>query len=286
MPELPEVETTRRGLSLSLLGATLSEIVLHRPNLRYPFPDGFAQKLDGQKIVELQRRAKYLLFRLDNGLIWVTHLGMTGRFQVDGVDSCDYYHTKPNAIKHAHLSFWAKRDNQNAFVRYIDPRRFGFMALYDDDALKAAPWYTALGLEPLSEDMNAEYLLRAFAGAKAPLKSLLMRQDIIAGLGNIYVCEALFEAGLSPERSGLSLKISEAERLVAAIKRIIAEAIEAGGSSISDFASTDGALGYFQHRFQVYDREGEACLSHKCKGHIGRIVQQGRASFFCDRCQT
>lgn len=285
MPELPEVETTLRGLRPSLLGATLDEPTVFRPNLRYPFPEDFAKRLLGNRIVDLQRRAKYLFFYLEDGLIWVTHLGMTGRFQIDGVNATDYYHQKPEAVKHTHLSFWAKRDNQNAFIRYIDPRRFGFMSLYDAQSLQKATWYAALGLEPLSDALDVDYFLKAFVGAKAPIKSLLMRQDIIAGLGNIYVCEALFAAGLSPERAGQSIRRPEAVRLLDAIKRIIHEAIAAGGSSISDFAATDGALGYFQHRFKVYDREGAPCTKVGCRGQIERIVQQGRASFFCHRCQ-
>ncbi len=287
MPELPEVETVRRGLAPFLEGARLSDVRLHRANLRYAFPDAFAEALDGATVPRLERRAKYLLAWLDTQKVWVTHLGMTGRFQVDDSDAGlgAYYHQLAPSEKHLHVQFVATRaDGRRARIDFYDPRRFGFMLLLSPAELYEASWYKTLGVEPLSDDLTADYLRDHAEGRATPLKALLMGQGGIAGLGNIYVCEALWRARLSPERKASTLKPKPAAALVEAIKSVLGEAVEAGGSSISDFAGASGDLGYFQHRFCVYDREGQAC-SRDDGGIIRRIVQQGRSTFYCPACQ-
>lgn len=307
MPELPEVETVRRGLEPYLLNARLSDTRLNRPNLRYPFPDRFAERLNGATVLRLERRAKYILAHLDTheripksgsrfsdsdarqaNMVWVTHLGMTGRFQID--DSAEgmggYYHQTAPDEKHLHFQTIATQpDGSRARIDFYDPRRFGFMLLLKPDELYASRWYASLGVEPLSDDLDAKYLLSRAKGRNLNLKALLMAQAGIAGLGNIYVCEALFRARLNPDRKAADLKPVEAEALVDGIKTVLADAIASGGSSISDFAATSGELGYFQHRFCVYDRKGKACPRND-GGIIERKVHQGRSTFFCSVCQT
>ncbi len=288
MPELPEVETVRRGLAPYLEGAKLSDVRLHRANLRYAFPDAFAAALDGATVLKLERRAKYLLAWLDTQKVWVTHLGMTGRFHIDDSDAGlgAYYHAVAPDEKHLHVQLIATRsDGRRARIDFYDPRRFGFMLLLSPAELYAATWYTSLGVEPLSDALTPDYLMSRAQGRSAPLKALLMAQAGIAGLGNIYVCEALWRARLSPERKAATLKPKQAAALVEAIKSVLGEAVEAGGSSISDFAGASGDLGYFQHRFCVYDREGKACPRDD-GGLIRRLVQQGRSTFYCPVCQT
>lgn len=287
MPELPEVETVRRGLAPVLEGALLSDVRLHRANLRYAFPEAFAAALEGAAVVKLERRAKYLLAWLDTQAVWVTHLGMTGRFTIDDSDAGlgSYYHPLGASEKHLHFQVLATRsDGARARIDFYDPRRFGFMLLLSPAELYEAAWYKSLGVEPLSDDLTSGYLLSHARGRSTPLKALLMGQAGIAGLGNIYVCEALWRARLSPERKASTLKPKQAETLVEAIKSVLAEAVEAGGSSISDFAGASGDLGYFQHRFNVYDRKGQPC-SRDDGGIIDRIVQQGRSTFYCPVCQ-
>jgi formamidopyrimidine-DNA glycosylase len=288
MPELPEVETVRRGLEPYLSGARLSDTRLNRANLRYPFPDRFADRLNGGTIVRLERRAKYLLAYMDTQEVWVTHLGMTGRFQVD--DSDDglgaYYHQVAPAEKHLHFQTVATRpDGSKARVDFYDPRRFGFMLLMSPTELYASKWYASLGVEPLSEGLSADYLLSKAQGRVLNLKALLMAQAGIAGLGNIYVCEALWRARLSPDRKAADLRPDEAEALTGAIKTVLSDAIASGGSSISDFAAASGELGYFQHRFCVYDRKGKPCPRDD-GGAIARTVHQGRSTFYCPVCQV
>ncbi len=287
MPELPEVETVRRGLAPVLEGARLSDVRLHRANLRYAFPEAFAAALEGATVVKLERRAKYLLAWLDTQQVWVTHLGMTGRFNIDDSDAGlgSYYHQLSANEKHLHVQVLATRpDGRRARIDFYDPRRFGFMLLLSTPDLYDAPWYKTLGVEPLSEDLTPAYLLAHAEGRSANLKALLMGQAGIAGLGNIYVCEALWRARLSPERASSTLKPKQAATLVDAIKAVLGEAVEAGGSSISDFAGASGDLGYFQHRFNVYDRKGQPCARDD-GGIIARIVQQGRSTFYCPICQ-
>jgi formamidopyrimidine-DNA glycosylase len=292
MPELPEVETVRRGLAPVLVGERLTRVEARRPDLRFPLPDGFVQRLTGAKIERLDRRAKYLLAALDRDETLVMHLGMSGRFEITGdrtgrgetrVRPGDFALAQPPDPKHAHIVFTT---DAGIVVTFYDPRRFGYMDLIATDALDQHPWFKGLGPEPLGPDFDAAHLERAFAGRRAPIKAALLDQRIVAGLGNIYVCEALHRAGVAPERAAGSLGRRKLQALVATIRTVLEEAIEAGGSTLRDYASADGALGYFQHRFTVYGREGEPCLKPGCKGQIERIVQSGRSTFACTRCQT
>ncbi len=285
MPELPEVETVRRGLEPWLTGARLSDVRLHRRNLRYDFPKDFAARLDGARVLRLERRAKYILAWLDTHDVWITHLGMTGRFQVEkqALDG-NYHHLVKTDTKHRHFQVTATRDGHPAHIDFYDPRRFGFMLLLTPAELYASPWFAGLGVEPLSGDLDAAFLLARAKGRKVNLKALLMAQGVIAGLGNIYVCEALWRARLSPDHPASGLKETEARALVDGIKTVLGEAVAAGGSSISDFKAATGEPGYFQHRFCVYDRKGQPCPRHD-GGVIERKVHQGRSSFFCPVCQ-
>jgi formamidopyrimidine-DNA glycosylase len=286
MPELPEVETVRRGLEPVLAGARLARVEARRPDLRFPLPDGFVQRLTGARIEQLDRRAKYLLARLDRDETLVMHLGMSGRFEITGAGASarpgGFALAQPPDPKHAHIVF---ETEAGARVTFYDPRRFGYMDLIETAALAAHPWFASLGPEPMADDFNAAYLAAAFAGRRAPVKAALLDQRLIAGLGNIYVCEALHRAGLAPERAAGSIPRRKLEALVEVIRAVLGEAIEAGGSTLRDYASADGELGYFQHSFAVYGREGEPCLKPGCKGRIERIVQSGRSTFACDRCQ-
>lgn len=287
MPELPEVETIRRGLAPVLAGARLARVEARRPDLRFPFPPGFVQRLTGARIERLDRRAKYLLAPLDRGDTLVMHLGMSGRFEVTGGAGA----ARPGRFalaqapdpRHAHVVF---ETDAGVRVTFYDPRRFGYMDLIPTEGLEAHPWFAALGPEPLGPGFDAAYLQRALAGRRAPVKAALLDQRLVAGLGNIYVCEALFRAGLAPERAAGEIGPRKLRALVGAVRGVLCEAIEAGGSTLRDFAAADGGLGYFQHSFQVYGREGEPCLKRGCPGRIRRIVQSGRSSFACSRCQT
>jgi len=286
MPELPEVETVRRGLEPALAGARLSRVEARRPDLRFPLPDGFVQRLTGARIERLDRRAKYLLAPLDRGDTLIMHLGMTGRFEVEesgrATSPGDFVQAVPPDPKHAHVLF---ETEEGARITYYDPRRFGFMDLIPTEGLEQHPFFKGMGPEPLGPGLTASYLAAAFAGRKQGPKTLLLDQRIVAGLGNIYVSEALHRAHISPLKPAGRVAKKKIEPLVQAIREVLAEAIEAGGSSISDFASSDGALGYFQHRFRVYDREGEPCPTPGCKGVIARTVQAGRSTFHCPICQ-
>jgi len=291
MPELPEVETVRRGLEPVLAGARLARVVARRPDLRFPLPDGFVQRLTGARIERLDRRAKYLLAPLDRDETLVMHLGMSGRFEIANHEMRtrpgDFALAQPPDPKHAHIVF---ETEAGATVTFYDPRRFGYMDLIATDALAEHPWFKGLGPEPVGGasgcGFDAAYLARAAAGRAAPIKSFLLDQRMIAGLGNIYVCEALHRAGIAPERAAGGVSRRKLATLVESIRTVLAEAIEAGGSTLRDYAAADGSLGYFQHRFAVYGREGEPCLKPGCKGRIERIVQSGRSTFACNRCQT
>ena len=286
MPELPEVETVRRGLAPVLEGARLSRVETRRADLRFPFPPGFVQGLTGARIEALERRAKYLWARLDRGQTLVMHLGMTGRFEIEGgearVRPGEFVYAAPADPRHAHVLFETEAGHR---VTFFDPRRFGYMDLIDTDTLDAHPWFAALGPEPLGPDFNPDYLAAALAGRRQGLKTLLLDQRIVAGLGNIYVCEALWRSRLSPTRAGGAVSAAAVRRLVAAAREVLEEAIKAGGSTLRDFSAADGALGYFQHNFAAYGREGEPCATLKCRGVIERIVQGGRSTFFCPVCQ-
>ena len=286
MPELPEVETVRRGLEPALKGARLTRVEARRPDLRFPLPEGFVQRLTGAVVLDLTRRAKYLLAPLDRGDTLVMHLGMTGRFEIEGADREErpgvFHYAVPADPKHAHVVFETDAGRR---ITFFDPRRFGFMDLIPTEAVEAHPWFAKMGPEPLGPDFDASVLAAALKGRKQSPKTLLLDQRVVAGLGNIYVCEALFRARISPLKPAGSITKARLAALVDAIKAVLAEAVEAGGSSISDYAGADGALGYFQHSFRVYGREGEPCLDG-CEGVVERIVQGGRSTFYCPRCQT
>jgi formamidopyrimidine-DNA glycosylase len=283
MPELPEVETVRRGLAPVLEGHRLARVRLNRPDLRFPLPDGFVQRLTGATITALDRRAKYLLGRLDRGDVLVMHLGMTGRFEIDGHTPGEFEQAVAPDPKHAHVVFETEAGSK---VTYYDPRRFGFMGLIPADTLSAHPWFAGMGPEPLGEGFTARTLADAFAGRKQGPKTLLLDQRVVAGLGNIYVCEALHRAHISPLKPAGGISAKRLAKLVEDIKAVLAEAVEVGGSTLRDFAAADGALGYFQHRFRVYGREGEPCPTPGCGGTVERVAQSGRSTFYCATCQT
>jgi formamidopyrimidine-DNA glycosylase len=291
MPELPEVETVRRGLAPVLEGAAIERVEQRRPDLRFPFSERFAERLTGRRIIALRRRAKYLLADLDDGTVLLMHLGMSGSFRIEGSEPVagDAFE-RPRGKDAAHDHVVLHLSNGQRIV-YNDPRRFGFMLLIEPDGLEAHPLLAELGLEPTGNELAAEALAGRFAGRVAPLKAALIDQTVIAGLGNIYVCEALWRAGLSPRRAAGTLVRADGKptrrlvRLVDAVRSVIAEAIEAGGSSLRDYVQADGELGMFQHRFAVYDREHEPCLRPGCRGTIKRVVQSGRSTFYCPVCQ-
>ncbi len=291
MPELPEVETVRRGLQPVLEGRRLARVEARRPDLRFPFPDGFVQRLSGATITALGRRAKYLMAELDRGETLVMHLGMSGRFEIANsrkerpeghVRPGEFHYAADPDPKHAHVVFETEEGGR---VTYYDPRRFGYMDLIETTALAQHPWFKALGPEPLSDDFDAALLKAAFAGRKQGPKTLLLDQRIVAGLGNIYVCEALNRARISPFKPAGGVADRRLAKLATTIREVLEEAIEAGGSTLRDYAAADGALGYFQHRFRAYDREGLACLNG-CGGVIAREVQAGRSTFYCRVCQV
>jgi formamidopyrimidine-DNA glycosylase len=287
MPELPEVETVRRGLAPVLEGARLARVEARRPDLRFPLPEGFVQRLTGARIERMDRRAKYLLAPLDRGDTLVMHLGMSGRFEITGggarVRPGDFALAQPPDPKHAHIVFETDAD---VTVTFYDPRRFGYMDLIPTAELDQHPWFKGLGPEPLGDDFDTDHLAEAFAGRRQSVKATLLDQRIVAGLGNIYVCEALFRASIDPRCAAGAIGRRKLATLVKVIKSVLLEAIEAGGSTLRDYASADGALGYFQHRFVAYGREGEPCLKPGCGGQIARIVQGGRSTFFCPKHQT
>jgi formamidopyrimidine-DNA glycosylase len=292
MPELPEVETVRRGLAPVMQGARFTKVEAHRGDLRWPLPKDFVQRLEGQRVERLARRAKYLLADLSSGDVLIMHLGMSGSFRVAQPDGAhmpgDYYHARPKHSAHDHVKFHM---SSGALISFNDPRRFGMMKLVRRADLDKEPLLHALGPEPLAEEFDSMVLARLCRGKKTSLKAALSDQKIVAGLGNIYVCEALHRARLSPKRRASSiakrsgLPNERAGTLVEAIKAVLRAAIQAGGSSLRDHRRTDGALGDFQHNFRVYDRAGKPCPRPGCRGTIKRIVQTGRSTFFCPLCQ-
>jgi len=285
VPELPEVETVRRGLEPVLTGARLTRVRQNRPDLRFPFPERFVARLEGATVERLDRRAKYLLFPLSTGETWVSHLGMTGRFTLDGEQLGEFEEAAPIAGKHEHMSLCAVRDGVTTRVGFADARRFGFMGLIPTDAVEAHPWFAALGPEPLGNGFSGAYLAEAFSGRKQNIKVSLLDQRNVAGLGNIYVCEALYRARISPLVAAGKVSKPRLETLAAVVRDVLNEAILAGGSTLKDFANADGGQGYFQHRFDVYGREGQPCLAEGCSGVIKRTVQAGRSTFWCPSCQ-
>lgn len=284
MPELPEVETVRRGLIPAMEGRRIVSARANRADLRFPFPERFAERLTGARVERLDRRAKYLLVRLGSGETLLMHLGMSGRFSITAEDirrqPGDFVYAPAADPKHDHVVF----DMEGGVtVTYNDPRRFGFMDLFETGADAAVPYLAGLGPEPDSNAFSGPALSQAFKGRRSPVKAGLLDQRVVAGLGNIYVCEALWRARISPKRLCASATGARAERLAAAARTVIAEAIEAGGSTLRDYAGADGAMGYFQHRFDVYGREGEAC--RRGCGTVKRIVQSNRSTFYCPGCQ-
>lgn len=292
MPELPEVETVRRGLEPAMVGASFAGVEQRRPALRFPFPARFAERLTGRTVEALSRRAKYLVADLSSGEALIMHLGMTGRFLVEQggsrVAPGEFHHEHGGVSAHDHVVF---RLSNGARVTYNDARRFGYMDLVPRAELATCRHFAGMGIEPLGNELSGEAVARLFKGKRTPLKAALLDQRRIAGLGNIYVCEALHRAGLHPEAPAGSLADAEgaptakAHALAGIIREVLQEAVEAGGSTLRDFAHADGSLGYFQHRFRVYDREGEPCPNPGCKGSVERIVQSGRSTFYCARCQ-
>ncbi|MEM8790006.1 MAG: bifunctional DNA-formamidopyrimidine glycosylase/DNA-(apurinic or apyrimidinic site) lyase [Pseudomonadota bacterium] len=282
MPELPEVETVRRGLLPVLEGRTLREVVQRRPDLRWPLPERFAARLEGRRVERLGRRSKYLLAHLDSGETWITHLGMSGRLLIDGTQTVNLHHERAAPGKHDHVIVTT---DAGVIITYNDARRFGAMDLWETEKLEAHPLLARLGPEPNSNAFSGSYLAAALAGKQTPVKSALLDQRIVAGLGNIYVCEALFRAGIHPARIAGAISRPRVERLAVEIVATIGDAIAAGGSSLRDYRQADGELGYFQHSFRVYDREETACQRDGCAGVVRRIVQSGRSSFYCPRCQ-
>ncbi len=272
MPELPEVETIKNGLVPVMQGQVFKSVHLNRKDLRFPFPDNFIKRLEAQRVERLLRRAKFLVAELSSGETLLMHLGMSGSFIVDGARA------RQNP-KHDHVKFEMSGGGQ---VIYNDPRRFGFMELLAQDVLGRL---VDLGPEPLSNSFNGVELSIRLKGKKTPIKNALLDQRIVAGLGNIYVCEALYESHISPLRPADSLRYKECDNLVSEIKAVLLRAIEAGGSTLNDYVGADGAMGYFQHSFKVYGRTGETCPNKNCQGEIVRIKQAGRSTFYCPYCQ-
>lgn len=286
LPELPEVETVRRGLEPVMAGQIIAQATFNRPDLRWPFPDGIARDLTGARILRLRRRSKYILADTDRDQTLLVHLGMSGRMLVSGASDraslAQFHHDHPAAQKHDHVIF----DMANgARVTFNDPRRFGAMDLFPTAQEGAHKLLAGLGPEPLGNGFDGAYLAATLGGRKTPIKAALLDQRVVAGLGNIYVCEVLYRAGIAPARAAGRISANRLAGLVPIIRDVLQEAIAAGGSSLRDFRQAHGELGYFQHRFQVYGREGAPCLTPDCGGVIGRIVQSGRSSFYCPRCQ-
>ncbi|TRD22374.1 bifunctional DNA-formamidopyrimidine glycosylase/DNA-(apurinic or apyrimidinic site) lyase [Palleronia caenipelagi] len=282
MPELPEVETVRRGLEPAMTGNRITRAEVRRPDLRWPFPPRMAERLTGAGILRLGRRSKYLLIDLDTGETLIVHLGMSGRMQVDTAPTAEFVHSHGALPAHDHVVLHL---DSGATVTFNDPRRFGAMDLTPTAAIDDHWLLAKLGPEPLGNQFDETYLTAAFAGRRSPVKTALLDQRIVAGLGNIYVCEALHRAGISPLRKAGHISKARLRRLVPEIRETLAEAIEAGGSSLRDYRQADGALGYFQHNFRVYGREDAPCPSPGCDGTIRRITQSGRSSFYCPQCQ-
>ncbi|MEM9047007.1 MAG: bifunctional DNA-formamidopyrimidine glycosylase/DNA-(apurinic or apyrimidinic site) lyase, partial [Pseudomonadota bacterium] len=276
------VETVRRGLQPVLEGRVLAEVIQRRPDLRWPLPERFGARLQGRRVERLGRRSKYLLAHLDGGETWITHLGMSGRLLIDGTETVELHHERAAPGKHDHVIVTT---DHGVRVTYNDARRFGAMDLWETESLDDHPLLARLGPEPNGNAFSGAYLAEALKGKQTPIKSALLDQRIIAGLGNIYVCEALFRAGIHPTRMAGSISRPRIDRLAGEIVETIGDAIAAGGSSLRDYRQADGELGYFQHSFRVYDREDSACTREGCPGVIRRIAQAGRSTFYCPRCQ-
>lgn len=295
MPELPEVETVRRGLQPHVEGALIERVEQRRPDLRFPFPERFSERMTGRRVVSLGRRAKYLTMHLDDGLVMISHLGMSGSYRIEAGELTatpgDFHYERSKDMAHDHVVFHLRDGEGSRRVVFNDPRRFGFMLFSESGLLGEHPMLAGLGVEPTGNALDGQMIAELFRDKRAPLKAALLDQRLIAGLGNIYVSEALWRAGLSPLRLAGSISGStgrpglRAQRLASSVRAVIADAIAAGGSSLRDYVQADGSLGYFQHSFAVYDREGQPCLREGCGGTIRRIVQSGRSTFYCPSCQ-
>lgn len=282
MPELPEVETVRRGIEPVLKGARFAHVDVRRPDLRWPFPENMGENLTGRLVKGVRRRSKYLLVDLDDENTLMIHLGMSGRILISGAATAGFHHDHPAIAKHDHVIFDME---SGARLTFNDSRRFGAMDLFPT-AEETTHWLMRdLGPEPLSNAFNAGVLSEKAQGRKTAIKAFLLDQRVVAGLGNIYVCEALFRAGISPLRPAGRISVLRFERLASTIRSVLQAAIEAGGSSLRDYRTADGDLGYFQHSFDVYDREGEPCRTEGCTGTIRRVAQSGRSTFYCPQCQ-
>ena len=275
MPELPEVETVMRGLATRLDGRQIAHAEARRPDLRWPLPANFAARLEVRRVLGLRRRAKYILVDLDDGMSWMIHLGMSGRMLLsDGPE--------PVREPHDHVVL---RTEDGCWIRFNDTRRFGMMDLWPTAEVENHRLLASLGPEPLGNAFSGPVLAAALVGKKTTIKAALLDQKVVAGVGNIYACEALYRARIAPRRLALNLGAARAERLASTVKRVLGEAIEAGGSSLRDYRQVSGELGYFQHAFRVYDRAGVPCPTAGCRGVINRIVQAGRSTFYCPHCQ-
>jgi len=282
MPELPEVETVRRGLLPVMEGQRITMAQVNRPDLRFPLPERMADRLTGATVTTLRRRSKYILADLDSGETLLIHLGMSGRILISGQMLGDFHHDHPAPQKHDHVLFHMEN---SARITFNDARRFGAMDLMATLTADRHPLLAKLGPEPLGNAFDESYLAKRLQGRLTPIKSALLDQTVLAGLGNIYVCEVLHRARISPLRLAASLTPHDITALIPIIRDVLTEAITAGGSSLRDYRQADGELGYFQHRFRVYDREGQPCPTPDCPGTIIRTVQSGRSSFHCPTCQ-
>ena len=282
MPELPEVETVRAGLVPSMEGQVIERAEVNRPDLRWPFPENMANRLTGATVTALRRRSKYILADLSTAETLIVHLGMSGRMTVSGDPLGQFHHDHPAPAKHDHVVFHMAN---GARVTFNDARRFGAMDMAATHALEDHWLIKPIGPEPLGNAFNEAYVIDKLAGKNTPIKTALLDQRIIAGLGNIYVCEVLHRAHINPKRKAGALSKARIASLVPIVRDVLSEAIAAGGSSLKDYRQADGELGYFQHGFQAYDREGHPCKTAACSGTIGRIVQSGRSTFYCPQCQ-
>ena len=298
MPELPEVETVRRGLEQAMLGRRITEVILRRENLRFPFPDEFASRIAGRSVDSIRRRAKYLLLDLDDGQIILSHLGMSGRYTLFDSKKVKQFEATRNEVsrfgsatgfkgRHDHVEF---RFDDGSVAVYTDPRRFGIMDLIEVGEEQAHPLLESLGPEPFG-DWNAKQLARKLQNKTTSIKVALLDQRVVVGVGNIYACEALHRSGIHPQRQSKTLvrkdgkPTKKLQRLHENVVQVLEQAVEVGGSSLNDFADVNGTLGYFGHHFQAYDREDQPCLQANCGGTIERITQSGRSTFLCPRCQ-
>ena len=282
MPELPEVETVRRGLQPVMEGRTIARVEVNRPDLRWPFPERMAERLTGARVAALRRRSKYVLADLSTHETLIIHLGMSGRMLISGDPQGRFHHEHAAPEKHDHVVLHM---DSGARITFNDPRRFGAMDLAPTDRVEAHKLLRTLGPEPLGNAFDETYLADKLKGRRTPIKSALLDQKVVAGLGNIYVCEVLHRAGIAPGRNAARISRARLASLVPLVRDVLNEAIAAGGSSLRDYRQTDGELGYFQHAFAVYDREGQPCKAPGCNGEIRRIVQSGRSSFYCPQCQ-